>query len=33
VFDPQSGAAREFVSGYSNATIPNLWDRSREPRP
>jgi predicted metal-dependent enzyme (double-stranded beta helix superfamily) len=33
VFDPHSGAAREFVSGYSNATIPNLWDRSREPRP
>ena len=32
VFDPQSGAAREFVSGYSNATIPNLWDLSREPR-
>jgi predicted metal-dependent enzyme (double-stranded beta helix superfamily) len=33
VFDPQTGATREFVSGYSNATIPNLWDRSRESRP
>jgi len=33
VFDPQTGAAREFVSGYTNATTPNLWDRSRELRP
>src|SRR5512134_3499041 len=33
VFDPQTGATREFVSGYTNATIPNLWDRSRESRP
>lgn len=33
VFDPQTGAAREFVSGYTNATTPNLWDRSRESRP
>jgi 3-mercaptopropionate dioxygenase len=31
VFDPATGKAREFVSGYHNATIPNLWDRSREP--
>lgn len=30
VFDPQTGAPREFVSGYHNATLPNLWDRSRE---
>ncbi len=29
-FDPATGARREFVSGYSNATIPNPWDRSRE---
>ena len=29
-FDPATGASKEFVSGYSNATIPNLWDRSRE---
>jgi len=32
-FDPASGAPRDFVSGYANATIPNLWDRSREARP
>ncbi len=24
-FDPASGAAREFVSGYSAAVVPNLW--------
>jgi 3-mercaptopropionate dioxygenase len=30
-FDPATGAARRFVSGYSNAAVPNLWDRSREP--
>ena len=29
-FDAESGAPREFVSGYHNATIPNLWDRSLE---
>ena len=28
VFDPQTGAARTFVSGYSSATVPNLWDVS-----
>jgi predicted metal-dependent enzyme (double-stranded beta helix superfamily) len=28
VFDPASGAMRDFVSGYSAATVPNLWDRS-----
>ncbi|HJS39272.1 MAG TPA: cysteine dioxygenase [Burkholderiales bacterium] len=33
VFDPQTGATREFVSGYTNATTPNLWDRSRDSRP
>ena len=32
-FDPASGAAREFISGYTNATLPNPWDRSRESRP
>jgi predicted metal-dependent enzyme (double-stranded beta helix superfamily) len=32
VFDPASGAAKEFVSGYHNRTVPNLWDRSREAR-
>jgi 3-mercaptopropionate dioxygenase len=29
-YDPVSGAQRDFVSGYANATIPNLWDRSTE---
>jgi len=31
VFDPTTGAAKPFVSGYSSATLPNFWDRSREP--
>jgi predicted metal-dependent enzyme (double-stranded beta helix superfamily) len=30
VFDPETGAARRFVSGYSSAVVPNLWDRSAE---
>ena len=30
VFDPETGTARSFVSGYSSAVIPNIWDRSRE---
>ena len=25
VFDAKTGAAREFISGYSNDAIPNLW--------
>lgn len=29
VYDPASGAPKEFISGYHNATVPNLWDRSR----
>lgn len=28
VFDPLSGATKEFVSGYSSDRLPNLWDRS-----
>jgi predicted metal-dependent enzyme (double-stranded beta helix superfamily) len=28
VFDAATGAAKDFVSGYSAATVPNLWDRS-----
>lgn len=28
-YDAASGAPRDFVSGYANATVPNLWDRSR----
>ncbi len=30
VFDPATGAETRFVSGYTNAAVPNLWDRSRE---
>lgn len=29
VFDPLTGAQKEFISGYSNRTVPNLWDRSK----
>ncbi len=29
VYDPASGAPEEFISGYHNTTLPNLWDRSR----
>jgi len=25
VIDPATGDETEFVSGYSNTTIPNLW--------
>ena len=32
VYDAASGAPREFISGYHNAVMPNLWDCSREPR-
>ena len=28
VFDAQTGAPKDFVSGYSSAFVPNLWDRS-----
>lgn len=28
VFDPGTGAPKEFISGYSNETVPNLWDLS-----
>lgn len=28
VFDAASGMPKPFVSGYSNALAPNLWDRS-----
>ncbi|MBM3343077.1 MAG: cysteine dioxygenase [Betaproteobacteria bacterium] len=32
VFDAASGTAKDFVSGYSNTTLPNVWDRSAEVR-
>jgi predicted metal-dependent enzyme (double-stranded beta helix superfamily) len=28
-FDPATGERRRFVSGYTNAAVPNLWDRSQ----
>lgn len=28
VFDPRTGVAKDFVSGYSNESVPNLWDLS-----
>jgi len=28
VFDPQTGAAKSFVSGYSNDVLPNLWSKA-----
>jgi predicted metal-dependent enzyme (double-stranded beta helix superfamily) len=28
-FDAATGLAKEFISGYHNATVPNLWDRSK----
>ncbi|PZQ60588.1 MAG: cysteine dioxygenase [Phenylobacterium zucineum] len=27
----EGGAAKPFISGYSNTTLPNLWDASQEP--
>lgn len=27
---PEDGPPKPFVSGYSNTTLPNLWDRSRD---
>jgi predicted metal-dependent enzyme (double-stranded beta helix superfamily) len=32
VFDPATGAPKDFVSGYASAVLPNLWDRSAEVR-
>jgi len=29
-FDPASGKPKEFISGYHNRTVPNLWDRSKD---
>ena len=28
IFDPATGAVRQFVSGYVNSVTPNLWDRA-----
>lgn len=32
VYDPDTGRAKPFVSGYSGTTLPNLWDRSAQVR-
>jgi len=32
VFDPKTGQASPFVSGYHNTSLPNFWDRSTEVR-
>lgn len=32
VFDPATGAPKDFVSGYSIGVVPNLWDRSAQVR-
>jgi len=32
VFDAATGTPKNFVSGYSNTTLPNVWDRSAEVR-
>jgi predicted metal-dependent enzyme (double-stranded beta helix superfamily) len=31
-YDPATGAPREFISGYHNTVVPNLWDRSKDAR-
>ena len=28
VFNPATGAMKDFVSGYANSVVPNLWDLS-----
>ncbi len=32
VFDPLTGQASNFVTGYHNTELPNFWDRSAEVR-
>jgi predicted metal-dependent enzyme (double-stranded beta helix superfamily) len=32
VYDPITGAKKNFVSGYSSPQVPNLWDRSAKIR-
>jgi len=29
-YDAATGQPREFISGYHNTAVPNLWDRSRQ---
>jgi predicted metal-dependent enzyme (double-stranded beta helix superfamily) len=28
---PETGGSKSFISGYSNSTLPNPWDRSKDP--
>lgn len=28
-YDPETGTEKSFISGYSSAVVPNLWDRSK----
>lgn len=30
VYDPETGEPKRFISGYTGAICPNIWDRSRE---
>lgn len=30
IFDPVTGAAKPFISGYASPHLPNFWDRSRD---
>lgn len=32
VYSPETGEVKPFVSGYANAALPNIWDRSAEVR-
>lgn len=32
VYDAGTGTSKDFVSGYSNTALPNIWDRSAEVR-
>jgi predicted metal-dependent enzyme (double-stranded beta helix superfamily) len=32
VFNPTTGAMKDFVSGYANTVVPNLWDMSAQVR-
>ena len=29
----EDGTRKPFISGYSNSTLPNLWDLSKNPAP
>lgn len=33
VYDPATGRPETFISGYSSAVLPNIWDRSAERAP